>query len=386
MEFFDVVIVGAGPSGGEAARELAKMGYSVLLAEKSKDFTVNNYSSAGAPLSFMQKFKLPEQIVGASWNQIELFSNNNSHCWSSKEWGGVVMDFAKLKNHLADEAAESGAKVLLNCTYKSFDGTKVCFRLKDNPNYEVRTRVIIDATGGERSVLGGGEQAFPSTGLEHLVEVDEKTYTRWSQSLSVFMGSKWRPQGYGWIFPMEPNRLKVGIGRYFTNQVIVPREKRFSLYLDNLLEKCLNTQNLKILDTHGKTIYYTAGRKDFHFKDNCLAIGDAISMINPLAFEGIRHAMESSKVAACHVDRFLQGKQKTFSPYQRDIASYCGYKWRMCEFLMKKIYLEGNDKNIDLMIDCYKKFSFNEMMNLAFHYKFRESLKFYFNYLFKKGF
>jgi len=55
MQEFDVVVIGAGPAGGQTARSLAKKGVKVLLVEKYKDFSLNNFSSAGTLLFSVQK-------------------------------------------------------------------------------------------------------------------------------------------------------------------------------------------------------------------------------------------------------------------------------------------------------------------------------------------
>lgn len=385
MEEYDVVVVGAGPAGGQAARELAQKGCKVLLAERNEDFTVNSYSSAGAPEELMSRFSLPEEVVGSGWDTIRMYSNNNESAWQSGTRGGVVMDFAKLRRFLADEAFRHGAKVLLGTSFVSRENNRIHFTVgKEKINYTVSAKTIIDATGGERRVLGRKGSSFPSTGIEHLVEVDDKTYAKWANTLSIFMGSDWMPQGYAWIFPMEPGLLKVGVGRYFSNQMLYPQERSYQFYLDKIKSKCLNLNDLKTKDIHGKTIRYTPGRNDCHFDGNAVAIGDAISMINPLAFEGIRHAMESGRIAAKHVERYLKAEEKNFSPFEKEIGSYCGIKWRVCEFLMNRIYREPQDRNIDHMIECFKAFSFNEMIDLSFHYDLSKAARFYASFLAKK--
>jgi len=72
MEHFDVIIIGAGPAGGQCARELSAAGKRVLLAEKSKNFSVNNYSTGGAYLQLLKQFDLPEDVVGTYWNKLAI--------------------------------------------------------------------------------------------------------------------------------------------------------------------------------------------------------------------------------------------------------------------------------------------------------------------------
>ena len=65
---YDVIVIGGGPAGGQAARNLTKKGHQVLLVEKYNSFADNNFSSAGMTLEPMFEFDLPETIVGAYWN------------------------------------------------------------------------------------------------------------------------------------------------------------------------------------------------------------------------------------------------------------------------------------------------------------------------------
>lgn len=391
MQSYDVIIVGAGPAGGQCARELSSAGRKVLLVEKAKDFTVNNYSSAGAPIELMHDFNLPESIVGSSWNKIMMHSSHDKNIWESPQRGGVIMDFAKLRKFLSDEAIKQGADLQFNSAYQSYQHEKgttlVTFKEGDNFITQ-KTRVLVDASGSKKEILGKHvtTNSFPSTGIEYLVEVDPLTYQKWANALSVFMGLDWMPQGYSWIFPMEPNQLKIGIGRYFTYDHYVPYEKSFQFYLDHMIDQCLDRNHVKILDKHGKTVLYTYGQKDPLFDKNIVAIGDSISMINPLAFEGIRHAMVSGRIAAEEIGRYLDGKTHSFVNYKKRIGRYCGNKWNICEFLMHRIYREPDDHKMDLMVKTFKSFTFDEMIDLAFHYKFSLGLKFYLGYTFRKIF
>ncbi len=66
MEEFAVVVIGAGPAGGQCARRLAQQGIRVLLVEQHSDFSQNNYSSAASPLETMELFDLPPSVVARS--------------------------------------------------------------------------------------------------------------------------------------------------------------------------------------------------------------------------------------------------------------------------------------------------------------------------------
>ena len=386
MNQYDVIIVGAGPAGGQCARTLSALGKKVLLVERNKDFSVNNFSSAGAPLEIMEAFNLPANIVGTSWNRLAIHSSFNQAVWTSSKWMGVVLDFMKLRAFLAEDMVKNGGTLKLGHSYHSHKVHKnhIQVEFKDldlHESQQYETKILVDATGSEKQILAksnGTQQfsSFPATGIEYLVETSSKDYEKYSHALSIFMGLKWMPQGYAWIFPMAPNQLKIGVGRYFQNDTFVPYNKSYRHYLDNLIQETLQDSNHRVIDKHGKTIIYTYGHKDPYYSGNIVAIGDAVSSINPLAFEGIRHAMHCSNIAAEHINDRLEGKCATFAGYPSDMQQYYGIKWRISEWLMKIMYRQADDHKIDSMLKAFESFSFEEMMALAFHYKPSKALKF----------
>jgi digeranylgeranylglycerophospholipid reductase len=127
---YDVVVIGAGPAGGHCAREVAMKGKKVLLVEKSKDFSVNNYSSGGAPAEFIKDYSLPETVIGTTWNKIALYTSSKSYEWKDTSYQGVVLDFMKLRTFLAEQVKQNGSEVLLNHAYhhhEERDGKTIVF-------------------------------------------------------------------------------------------------------------------------------------------------------------------------------------------------------------------------------------------------------------------
>ncbi len=383
MDSFDVVVIGAGPAGGQCARALAAAGAKVLLVEKSKDFDVNNFSTAGSLNEVMEDFGLPQTVVGASWREVYIASTNDQVNWRAEEEQGVVFDFAALRAFLADEVKRSGQEVLMGYSYHSHQegGDHSLVDLKEtggDGHRQLAAKVIVDASGAQRAVLNPKLKKWrmvEATGIEHLLQVSDRDWELWRDKLAFFIGNHWMPQGYGWIFPMERGRLKVGVGRYFAKEKLIPHEESYRYYLDQIINQKLQDPS-QVVDRHGKTLFYSIGRNDAHVHGRVIGIGDAISMINPLALEGIRHAMWSGSTAATHILRYLEKPDLFFYDYKRAIRSYTAFSWRACEYLMRQIYREKKDLRIDAVVRAFKHLSQKEMIDLCFHYKGKLAIRY----------
>lgn len=393
MDCFDVVIVGAGPGGGSAARLLSRAGFKVRLLEKEKSFAANDFSSGGAPLEILSDFQLPESVVGSYCHKIRISATRDTHVWQDEQAVALVLDFKKLRTFLVEEATKNGATFSLGCAYLSHrrESGEVIVDLKhveDDILESIRTKVLIDATGSERRVFsdsakmhgGSVKEVIVGRGIEYLVEVPEAVYQVYGDCLSFFIGSRWMPQGYAWIFPMRANLLKVGVGRNFPNMQFVPHRTAMKDYLDQLMVDCFKTDEIKVIDRHGKTISYTCHHRDRYVDQNIIAIGDAVSTVNPLTFEGIRHALKSGEIAARHVEGFLKKKTPHLKAYMREMRGYCGMKWVVSELLTQKIYREPEDEKMTLMLYALKSLSLEALKDLVFYYRPKIAMKFYMTY------
>ena len=194
MEEYDVIIIGAGPAGGECARVLTRKGLKVLLTDRAHNFSVNSYSSAGAPFEILSTYQLPEDVVGSSWNKFMIHSSKNRLVFESKTPRGVVMNFTKLRSFLSDETKNQGGTVKLGTAYREHSIAHhkviVSFKEKNNQCFQATAKVLVDATGNDRQVLAKTQppNSFQSTGIEYLVEVPDSVYEKWSHALSFSWG------------------------------------------------------------------------------------------------------------------------------------------------------------------------------------------------------
>lgn len=379
MQEFDVVVVGGGPSGGQCARSLAKVGRRVLLIERHKNFDVNSFSSAGTPLETLTQYDLPESVVGSYWHKFIVVTSNKAGHWQATKPLGAVLDFGKLREFLASDVRQNGGEVWMGCRYVSHqsheDAVQVVL-VQDHTEIRVKTKVLVDATGPFRAVIQE-DQAPPEdylvgTGIEYLIEVDAEVYQRCADALIFFLGYKWIPKGYSWIFPMEPNRLKVGAGLFKADHQFVKQTCPLKHYIHVLLDEYLHITDAeyKLVEVHGATLKYRSGLQDVYHQGRTIAIGDAVSTVNMLGGEGIRHAMQGAEIASSHIQRYLDGRLTSFQPYQNEMHQVFLRTWNLSEKLSRKRYLQDRDEILDKMVDYLQPMSLEDVVDILFYYRF----------------
>lgn len=393
MKQFDVVIVGAGPAGGYCARLLAKLGYQVLLIEQHESFAHNIFSSAATPLETLDLFDLPLEVAASFWHKIEIVTTKVYRKWDSPEPLGVVFDFAKLRAFLAQQAEVNGAEVWLGHRYikSQLDGEQslVFIKPKKGEIITVKSKLLIDATGFTRAVIYPDKREKPQflkgTGIEYLIEVEENIYQKYAHSLVFFMGHKWSPKGYSWIFPMEENQLKVGSAWLDEKHKILSEVKPLKYYVQQIIRDYIQIEDYKIVDVHGSILEYSIGLNDIYYREpNILAIGDAVSTVNFLGGEGIRHAMKGTEIAVKYIQKYLDNKEVDFSSYQKEMLTYFAAKWNLSEKISSRVYLDYSDRKIDQGVSYLKYLGLNDVMDILFYYKFEKFVKGFQGYIKRK--
>jgi digeranylgeranylglycerophospholipid reductase len=376
---YDAVIVGAGPAGGHCARILSQKGYRVLLLEQHASFSENNFSSAASPLEILERFNLPETVVARFWKNIAIISTNIHRSWQSSQPLGVVFDFAKLRKFLADEVVKFGGEVRMGCRYLKYhqDGDNLTVFLKSRGQAieTVTTRLLIDATGYTRAVIYPHRREKPDylkgVGIEYLIKVPETCYQNYRDNLIFFIGHQWSPKGYGWIFPMEENQLKVGAAWWDREHPHIQRTRPLKEYINAILSEYMRVNDYQLIEAHGSIVEYSIELQDIYYRgNNILAIGDTVSTINPLGGEGIRHAMQGAEIATQYIEASLEGKRTDLADYPRALKQYFAPKWNLSDRLSRKVYLEYSDTRIDRGVALLKYLSTQDIIDILFYYKF----------------
>ena len=356
----DVLIAGAGPAGADLARRLAQAGASVLLVDSLVDLRQAAFSSAALPWAAVQEHALPDAVVAARWSGWTLLGpGSDRRSWISatpvaNAAGpaaaeesvpplGAVLDFGALRHCLAERAEAAGAELRLGWRAVEWqpDGAQARTLLRGPAGAQrwIRSRWLVDSTGQQRALLGEPDNAADPLvrggGVEWLLQVDQAVWQIWADRLSFLLGSDWVPQGYGWVFPMAPGQLKVGVCRL--DDPGRPQPPLHGLLL-NVLQR-LDLAQALVLDRHGGVIRSTIRRREPHQNGPLLGLGDAVSTANLLGGEGIRHALSSSAVLAPLLLQALAGRPAALRRYPRRLRRRLGWRWSLSGRLARRTWL-----------------------------------------------
>ncbi len=158
--FYDVVIVGAGPAGLAIASEVSKK-LSVLVIDSKKEITQTDRSW------FIPKFMcddgeaddiLPYTYTGVKRFLADTFSGVPDKAWDSSLENGYLFVYEhEVLKYWGDKVLENGSTIELNCSY--LDHTVTAYKDKEKP-VEIHTskgnlfcKMLVDASGHDSMII-----------------------------------------------------------------------------------------------------------------------------------------------------------------------------------------------------------------------------------------
>jgi len=163
---YDVIIIGAGPSGLGTAISCAKEGLKTALFERLPNREVSHHNDGGILFSYPSattikrtngyielpevNFKLKDDFINSriDWLTIEGPDGYSFDDKFKKGMTGYICSKDKLVHQLADEAQAGGARLFYNTRVKDVireDGKIMGVKILDGP--EVRSKVLVTADG-----------------------------------------------------------------------------------------------------------------------------------------------------------------------------------------------------------------------------------------------
>lgn len=295
---FDAIVVGAGPAGSTAARELAAAGARVLVVDRA-DFPRYKACGGGIPLRTERMLPFPldsviedsVQVLDVAWKGRLGFERD-----SGTPFAHMVMR-DRFDALLLEHAQRAGAEFRPGTTVRGLDrnGT-VTVRSEDG--FEATAPFLVCADGAHSPVgkmAGLGDDIAECAAWE--VEFRKRsTGDDYRGRALIELG--YRPWGYAWLFPKE-SLLSIGI--------VLPRDQGHRMKdLVSAYARRLGLGDDDATIRKGHKIRFRRGRESIA-DDRVLLAGDAAGLADEFTEEGISYAVHSGRLAAQNVLRGLDG-------------------------------------------------------------------------------
>ncbi|MFX0018919.1 MAG: NAD(P)/FAD-dependent oxidoreductase [Promethearchaeota archaeon] len=296
--YFDILVIGAGPGGSVAAKVARENGYSTCIIEKDHLSENGRYKACGGALAWelVEEIDYPEDKIERIIESLELHHTDGEDY--SKKGKGAVIWRGIFDKFLTDMAIEAGAilrdrEMLINIE-KQMD--KYCITTNRGKYWSKYVIAADGVTSKTLKLLG-----WPYFRREDIILTITKEMKSSNSNINkklgkdtvhLFFGIKdLIPVGYAWLFP-KMETITVGWG----NQINLVKNSREEFKkFENLqfVKDALQGSKLEIFKPH----LIPVGLRPKLYGDNIFAIGDAGGIVDPISGKGIPYAMMSGKYA-----------------------------------------------------------------------------------------
>lgn len=316
---YDVVVVGAGPSGSTAAKNLAEKGIKVLILDKAF-FPRDKPCGGGLPTRVVKRFPYIEPLIDSVSYGTTMYSSSLRYMFEFLREKPFLMMVLRKKfdNDLLILAQQAGAKFLGGTSVRDVQvrSDKAVVVLENGQSIE--TKMVLGCDG-MHSVVAEKTNLCKKLDMICVCLTQEQPLAP-SQLTTFFSDRKLTHlfikvqgiAGYGWVFPKK-TYVNIGIGEF---QSAVPKtrpkkplKETYDAFIFTLKEKKLLPRDFPIENLKGATLPIFPLENTY--SDRVLLCGDAAGFINPITGEGIYYAMASGQIAATVIAEGLTAKNLT---------------------------------------------------------------------------
>ena len=337
---YDVLIIGAGPSGSVSAAFLQKAGLKVRVLEKATmpKFVIgesllsncNNILEEAGLLEAVYNYGFQYKNGAAfSWGDKYTYIDfcDKSSCGSGTTYQVPRADFDKL---LIDEVEKKGVEVSYKCEVKAIDfqSDKVVVTVDNQGNTEeLAAKFVLDASGYGRVLPRLLDLEAPShlpprsAYFTHIEDnISEVLYDR--NKILITTHPKFRDV-WIWLIPFSNGRCSIGV--VGEKHIINPDDKENAEVLKGLVYDCPMLKRLldkAVWDTPVRTLNGYSKNVKKLYGERFALLGNATEFLDPVFSSGVTIALYSAKIAAeCVIEELKNGKADWENNYAKELMS-----------------------------------------------------------------
>ncbi|MBU2871625.1 NAD(P)/FAD-dependent oxidoreductase [Colwellia sp. E2M01] len=376
-EKFDVIIIGAGPSGAIAASILVQKGWKVLVIEREQfpRFSIGE-SLLPQCMAFIEEADMLDVVqsqaeaLGFQYKNGAAFYRNGEHSnfdFTKKFSDGAGTTFqvkrANFDKVLADRADEIGADIRYKHTVNAVDfkdDSAVVSVTNEQESLQFEAKFILDASGYGRVLPRLLSLELPSTLSDrravfcHFEDgIIDEHYDRDKILITVHPEKN---DIWYWLIPFSDGTVSFGVVgdvKYFdstqTDEAVFDSFLAQEPYLAELLKQAKKITPVRSLQGYSSDVTKLYG-------DRFALLGNAGEFLDPVFSSGVTIAMYSSSLAANLLDKQLSGDDVSWQTDYADnlkagveVFKHFVMSWYDTE-LQNVIFFQKDDNDVKSMI------------------------------------
>jgi len=343
-QFYDVIVVGAGPAGSYAAYELASYGYNVAVFEEKSAPGLNACCTGIISAECFRSLGLDADVILTAINSARFYSPSGK-CLrlQTEKVQAYVVNRLLLDESLASKAQSRGALYFFSSpvidVIPGRDGIQVealCSGVREI--FSARAMVLANGfSPGLPRKLGLGKIKSFLVGAQ--AEVEAKNM----DEPEIYFGQEIAPGAFAWLVPTSvgTSTNKAYVGLLATSQG--------RLYLQKFLSNLFDHGRIASQEVEIRQKAIPVGTLARSYGDRILVIGDAAGQVKPTTGGGIYFGHLGAKIAAGVLDEALSSDNLTagqLSRYQKQWKTKMG-KELSFGCMARQAYIKLSDSQVE---------------------------------------
>jgi geranylgeranyl reductase family protein len=337
---YDVIVVGAGPSGLNTAFGLARNGHKVLIIEAKEEVGKDVVCAGVVGKELFEKFEISRNSIIRPVCYAQVCSPSGTIVsYEEQEPFAYVIDRKLFDKELLDRAITAGAEIALNTSARDIeirtDGVSVTVEIEKRFSDILNSQVLVLATGIRTELSRKVGLGYPERFLK---AVQEEVPVSRTLPLSVFVGNEISDSAFAWAIPTRDEFMRVGL---MAEDDCIERFRKFSVK---------NFPHSKFDSPEVKPI--AQGLVSRTFGDRVLVVGEAAGQVKTTTGGGIYWGMQCADIAVnVLVSAFKKGdfSAKTLSEYEKGWQKLIGDEIKS-GLIVRKLCSYLNDSQIERII------------------------------------